>query len=206
MLWLHGFLPTTEQRQRAPVQALLRVPLGWTASVQWSTALRPAGVPDKDGCLGHVLNVCALVALLAKEDGWVLFLGEERADLSSCCAAHYLQSPFAVQDKSSTAVQRACRSLGTNYANAPLAQVHACPCTAPCLQQASICKKTRDDFQESELEGRVKSKERDIASFACSLAAVFFDPILHACQPILDSSSIWFQTGEPILTLLLETR
>ena len=114
-----------------------------------ATCLRPGGPAGERRWLGPLLGrrACRSQQLL-------------RRPLSA--------EPFAVQDKSSTAVQRACRSLGTNYANAPLAQVHACPCTAPCLQQASICKKTRDDFQESELEGRVKSKERDIASFACS--------------------------------------
>ena len=83
-----GSLRTTGRR--APVRALLRAPLTWTAVVPWTTALVPASGPDRDGCVGQVLDVYALVSMLAKEDGYVLFLGEERADLSGCCAAHHL--------------------------------------------------------------------------------------------------------------------
>ena len=39
---------------------------------------------------GHMLDVYKLVSLLSGQSGTILFLGEERADLSACCAAYHL--------------------------------------------------------------------------------------------------------------------
>ena len=72
--------------------ALLQVPLHWTGHVGWGGCLVPAPCPNKDGEVGQVLDVFRLVALAsAVRDSHVIFLGEERASLSRCCAQRYLE-------------------------------------------------------------------------------------------------------------------
>ena len=74
------------------VMALLQVPLHWTGHVDWGGCLVPAPCPNKDGEVGDVLDVFRLVALAsAVRDSHVIFLGEERASLSRCCAHRYLE-------------------------------------------------------------------------------------------------------------------
>eukprot|EP00435_Cladocopium_sp_Y103_P031714 s1410_g8.t1 len=80
----------------AEVQVLLRVPLSWTGSVPWTHCLETASKPNRDGYMGQVLNIYKLVSLLFDQSGKILFLGEERANLSACllCTPLHTTAPM----------------------------------------------------------------------------------------------------------------
>ncbi|OLP75592.1 hypothetical protein AK812_SmicGene44587 [Symbiodinium microadriaticum] len=78
----------------APVQAVLRVPLTWTATVPWTSCIQASSQPDKDGSVGQLLNVYKLVSPRQRLD--VSFLDASRlcagAELTPRAGEHHVMS------------------------------------------------------------------------------------------------------------------
>jgi len=75
------------------VMALVRLPLHWL-SLQWTSCLEASKVHPRDGTRPQRLHLWKLTEMLQRTspEGAVIFLGEERADLSTAAARWFCEA------------------------------------------------------------------------------------------------------------------